>query len=156
MKNIIPLIAIALAGCAYWYFTKGEAQKGEQTPEVVSELISGEPFKLSDLKGKTVYLVFWGSWCPPCKAELPHWVEFYNNKPNSDIEIVSIALEKKAGASKRFADKLNFPWKYQIEEESSYVALNGFARKYGVKDIPAAFKINSDGTLAEKVHHVPH
>ena len=41
------------------------------------------------------------------------------------------------------------------EEVSGFVATNEFTRKYGVTDIPAAFKINPDGTLGEKLHGVP-
>jgi thiol-disulfide isomerase/thioredoxin len=136
-------------------FIRNKAVVGEETPSVSAKLVSGEDFKLSDLKGKTVYLVFWGSWCPPCRAELPHWVDFYNANNDPSVEVVSIALEKKAGQASRVSDKLNFPWKYQIEEVSGFVATNEFSRKYGVSDIPAAFKINPDGTLAEKLSAVP-
>lgn len=140
---------------AFYYFNTGRAKLGEQSPEVKAKLVNGESFKLADLKGKTVYLIFWGSWCPPCRAELPEWVNYYKTINHDSIEIVSIALEKKQGASSRVATMLNFPWKYQIEEVSGFVATNEFSRKYGVSDIPAAFKINPDGTLAQKVGGVP-
>ncbi len=155
-RNMLLLVLIVVIAGGCFVFMKNKATVGEETPEVASELITGEDFKLSSLKGKTVYLVFWGSWCPPCRRELPHWVEFYNNKSDDNIEIVSIALEKKEGASKAIAESMGFPWSYQLEEKSGFVATNGLARKYGVKDIPAAFKINPDGTLAEKITEVPH
>lgn len=147
------LITLVIGGCFMLF--KNKAKVGEETPSVTAKLVTGEDFKLSNLRGKTVYLVFWASWCPPCRAELPHWVEFYNNKNDDNIEVVSIALEKKESASKRVSEFMNFPWKYQIEEQSGFVATNEFSRKYGVTDIPAAFKINPDGTLAEKVVRVP-
>jgi thiol-disulfide isomerase/thioredoxin len=156
MNKMILVILVVLALAAYFYFTKGTAKVGEETPSVSAKLITGEDFSLNDLKGKTVYLVFWGSWCPPCRAELPLWVDFFNNKNDDNIEIVSIALEKREGASKLISEGMNFPWKYQIEEVSGFVATNEFSRKYGVTDIPAAFKINPDGTLGEKLRGVPH
>ena len=154
-KNLLYIIVIGLLAGGCFLLFKNQAEVGKETPAVKAKLITGEDFKLADLRGKTVYLVFWGSWCPPCRAELPHWVEFYRNKQDDNIEIVSIALEKKEGQSKRVSNKLDFPWPYQIEEVSGYVATNEFSRKYGVTDIPAAFKINPDGTLAEKVVGVP-
>ncbi len=155
-KLITPIVLIVvLLGVYFMFFSSSDVEEGEKTPDVSATLVSGEKFKLSDLKGKTVYLVFWGSWCPPCRAELPHWVEYYHTKNNDNIEIVSIALEKKKGQSSRVAEALNFPWKYQIEEVSGFVALNEFSRKYGVSDIPAAFKINPDGTLAKKIKGTP-
>jgi thiol-disulfide isomerase/thioredoxin len=155
-KTVVILIALIIVFAASYFLFQSKATVGEETPTVSAKLVSGEDFKLSDLKGKTVYLVFWGSWCPPCRAELPHWVEFYNNKNDDNIELVSIALEKKEGHAARVSDKMKFPWSYQIEEVSGFVATNEFSRKYGVTDIPAAFKINPDGTLAEKLKGVPH
>jgi len=155
-KSILIFIAVVIVAVVAYLLFQSKAKVGETTPSVSAQLVTGENFKLSDLKGKTVYLVFWGSWCPPCRAELPYWVEFYNNKNDENIEVVSIALEKKQGQAARVSDKMNFPWSYQIEEVSGFVATNEFSRKYGVTDIPAAFKINPDGTLAEKLKGAPH
>ncbi|MDU8926278.1 redoxin domain-containing protein [Alisedimentitalea sp. MJ-SS2] len=45
--------------------------RGSVFPDIVFHSAEGRQIKLSDLRGKTVFLHFWGSWCPPCKAELP-------------------------------------------------------------------------------------
>lgn len=44
---------------------------GEPAPEFMTLYVDGEVFRLSDLKGQPVWLNFWGSWCPPCRAEMP-------------------------------------------------------------------------------------
>src|SRR5688572_16084959 len=44
---------------------------GEPAPDVTVTDILGNQVSLSDLQGKAVWLNFWGSWCPPCRAEMP-------------------------------------------------------------------------------------
>ena len=41
-------------------------------PDFELRSLSGEMIKLSDYKGKKVFLNFWASWCPPCRVEMPH------------------------------------------------------------------------------------
>ncbi len=45
---------------------------GKPAPEIEGADMDGKPFKLSDYKGKVVVLVFWGTWCGPCMAQVPH------------------------------------------------------------------------------------
>src|SRR5690625_1136081 len=44
---------------------------GEPAPEFMTVYADGEAFRLSDLRGQPVWLNFWGSWCPPCRSEMP-------------------------------------------------------------------------------------
>jgi len=53
----------------------------------------GKTHKLSDYKGKTVFLNFWATWCPPCLMEMPHIEEMYNqyNKNKDEVIILGVA-----------------------------------------------------------------
>jgi len=53
----------------------------------------GKTHKLSDYKGKTVFLNFWATWCPPCLMEMPHIEEIYKqyNKNKDDVIILGVA-----------------------------------------------------------------
>src|SRR5690554_6683204 len=58
-------------------------QKGDAAVDFELLNLDGTPAKLSDYKGKKVILNFWATWCPPCRAEMPHMERFYED--NEDV-----------------------------------------------------------------------
>ena len=52
--------------------------------------IDGKPFKLSDTKGKVTIVDIWGTWCPPCREEIPHFVDLAKKFAGKDFGIVGI------------------------------------------------------------------
>lgn len=73
--------------------------------------LEGAKLKLSDLKGKVVIVDFWGTWCPPCRKEIPHFVKLYAAYKEKGLEIVGLAAEQvqdlgeAAKLVKEFAEK---------------------------------------------------
>lgn len=71
--------------------------------------IDGKTLKLSDLKGKVVIVDVWGTWCPPCRMEIPHFVKLYDQYKEKGLEIVGLACEQDqdeaAKLVKEFAEK---------------------------------------------------
>ena len=66
---------------------------GNLAPNFVLDPISGEEMSLADLKGQRVILNFWATWCPPCKAEMPHMQKYFEEhaeKENTTILAVNL------------------------------------------------------------------
>src|SRR5262249_15903141 len=55
--------------------------------------IEDEPIAKSDFKGKVLIVDFWGTWCPPCRAEIPHFVALYKKYKEQGLEIVGLNSE---------------------------------------------------------------
>lgn len=63
-------------------------RKDQQAPEFTLSTLTGESVKLSSLRGKTVILNFWTTWCPPCKSEMPDMQQFYSDYKKNNIIII--------------------------------------------------------------------
>lgn len=67
-------------------------EKGNLAPDFELTDMEGSPVKLSDYRGKAVLLNFWASWCPPCRAEMPHMEKLYNKYKDENFDILAVNL----------------------------------------------------------------
>ncbi len=63
-------------------------------PEFTLATTDGDLVSLSDLKGKVVLLNFWGTWCGPCRIELPDFIKLYDKYHKDGLEIVGITIRR--------------------------------------------------------------
>jgi peroxiredoxin len=105
--------------------------------------------KLSDYagKGKILLIDFWASWCPPCRADMPHLVEVYDQYKKKDFEIVGISLDRTADAWKKGIKDLNMSWP-QLSDVKFWQCEG--AAIYGVNSIPHTVLLDGDGTIIAK------
>lgn len=54
---------------------------------------SGKTHRLSDYKGKWVFVNFWATWCPPCLEEIPDLVSFYDARKKHDVMVIGVVLD---------------------------------------------------------------
>lgn len=79
--------------------------KGSNAFDIQLEDANGKISKLSDYKGKIIYVDFWATWCMPCIGETPHFSKLREKYDRSDVVFISISLDKKKDSWKRFIEK---------------------------------------------------
>ena len=122
--------------------------KGEQAPDFELTTLAGEPIRLSELQGKKVILNFWATWCPPCKAEMPHMQNFYEDYAETEnVEIVAVNLtsgDREASVEEFVKDYgLTFPIPMDVEGE--------VGQKFQAVTIPTSYIIDTDGLIQNKI-----
>jgi peroxiredoxin len=67
---------------------------GEPAPDFTTEDVFGNPVSLSQFKGQPVWLMFWGSWCPPCRAEFPDIQAAYAKLEPKGLRMLGVSLRE--------------------------------------------------------------
>lgn len=128
--------------------TAGEGvgiKKGNKAPDFVLTNLDEQPLKLSDFTGKKVILNFWATWCPPCRAEMPHMEKFYKDY-EKDVVVLAVNLthtEKKGDGVNTFVEDfgLTFPVVMDVKGDVSST--------YQVFAYPTSYIIDSQGIIQE-------
>ncbi|RDI41004.1 peroxiredoxin family protein [Falsibacillus pallidus] len=123
--------------------------KGDVAPDFTLKTLEGKEKSLSDFRGKKVILNFWATWCPPCKAEIPHMVKFYGeNAKSSNVEIVAVNLtaqDKGEETIRNFVKEYKMPFPVLLDSAGD------IGSKYGAFAIPTSYIIDSKGVIREKI-----
>ena len=108
--------------------------------------MDGKSVKLADYRGKVLVLDFWATWCPPCKAEIPGFVELQNTYGPQGLQVLGVSVDDPADQLKPFASefKMNYPVLVGLGQDDLQDA---YGPMWG---IPTTFVIARDGRICRK------
>ncbi|HTR36952.1 MAG TPA: TlpA disulfide reductase family protein [Bryobacteraceae bacterium] len=151
---MLARIAIVLALSCAIAATSGAAQpacKANAKPANLNftfQDIHGKSVTLSAYKGKVILLDFWATWCPPCRKEIPGYIELYNTYKSRGLVVVGIAMDD--------ADDLPAVKQYAAQIKMDYPVLLGAGREddlkpaFGELPLPTSFVIARDGRICAR------
>jgi peroxiredoxin len=99
---VVILVAAAFVGVNSGWDSIGQGginrtllpKVGEPAPDFTTEDVFGNPVALSQFKGQPVWLMFWGSWCPPCRAEFPDIQAAYSKLEPQGLRMLGVSLRE--------------------------------------------------------------
>lgn len=118
--------------------------------ELAGTTLDGAQIAPADYEGKVLLVVFWATWCGPCRADLPQIRHLHDTYQPDGLEIIGVSLDPAQSADevKAFVAAQKISWPILLESEPAQSGWrHPLAQRYGVSAIPAAMLVDRDGTI---------
>ncbi|WP_068986471.1 MULTISPECIES: peroxiredoxin family protein [Lysinibacillus] len=130
-------------------------KNGDTPPDFTLTSLDGDEVTLSDLRGKKVVLNFWATWCPPCKAEMPHMQKYYEQHAKEDnVEIIAVNLtseEREFSADGKIDTVMTFRDSFELTFPILLDQKREVSPQYNVMTIPTTYFIDSKGYIQRAI-----
>lgn len=156
MKKMIRLAGVGVFLAAIFVFAvflvnadteKPAPQIGRIAPDFTLKDLDGVTVDLKSVTGKNkvTILNFWATWCPPCRAEIPEFIEFVKEHQGEKVALVAVNLQEGQKKVAAFAETAGMNFPILLDEKGSV------AQVYQIYAIPTTFFIDGSGVIREKV-----
>lgn len=132
-----PLKAVLLT---FILLVPGAALSAGSAPEFELDGLKGK-VKLSDYRGKVVYLDFWASWCGPCRKSFPWMNEMHARFKEKGFRVVAVNLDSKRADADKFLTQLKPNFDIAFDPPGEIAGL------YELQGMPSAYLIDRNGKL---------
>ncbi|MGH7251111.1 MAG: redoxin domain-containing protein [Nitrospiraceae bacterium] len=151
-KALIPLASVAILALAFglvWMqsskyepLTVGKIAPDFELPDLVEKDV-----RLSDFRGKVVFLNFWATWCKPCREEMPSMEVLYKNFEQDGLVVLAISIDRVTTKKDipPFVKSLNLTFPILIDSWGQT------DKRYKLMGVPETYIIDQQGVLREKV-----
>jgi len=143
MNKLISIILLFFVQNMYAQDSTTLVKVGEQAPDFNIQMEDGTVKKLSDLRGKVVWLNFFADWCPPCRKELPHLEkDVYEKFKGEAFEVMVIGREHDWPTVNKFKKDQGYKMNFYPDPTREIFS------KYAKQNIPRNFVIDKEGNIA--------
>jgi len=99
-----------------------------------------DEFDLAAVEARLVYVDFWASWCPPCKASFPWMQQLSEHFADDGLSVVAVNVDRQRVAAERFIAEQEPGFDTVLDPEAT------LARSFGITTMPTSFLVTPDGT----------
>ena len=126
-----------------------------KAPDFILADLEGNRVQLADYRGKVVLLNFWGTWCGPCRKEIPDFIELVDKYQESGLEIIGVTLTSGPPENiQRFSDRMGINYTlltdFEARETQTVTWEYGKATGRPINGIPTTFIIDREGYIVKK------
>jgi peroxiredoxin len=122
------------------------SQGAVTAPDFGLSNLAGDYVKLSDYRGKVVFLNIWATWCPPCREEMPSMEALYRKLKGRNFEMLAVSVDRDGEKVVRlFAKKYGLTFPVLLDPD------NKTYRLYGLTGVPETFIVDKNGTVIHKI-----
>ncbi|HXF51423.1 MAG TPA: TlpA disulfide reductase family protein [Dehalococcoidia bacterium] len=162
LRNIVAtaLVGVAIAALVWFFDRPGSAKSqavtvtataqgaaprvGKPAPDFELTLLDGTKVRLSDYRGRPVWINFWASWCPPCRAENPDIQEVYEaHKDEHGLVLLAPAIGERREDVAGYMERADLHYPVGLDTDTQIAA------NYRVLGIPTHVFVDADGIVRE-------
>jgi thiol-disulfide isomerase/thioredoxin len=152
--KLTAALLVATAGMAFTLTAEQTLKVGDPAPKLLTgKWVQGDP--VTDFeKGKAYIVEFWATWCPPCRASIPHLNEIYEKYRDKGLVVIGQdCFERDDSVVAPFVKKMGDKMTYRVALDDKASDKNGQMAKTwmeaaGRDGIPSAFLVDSKGIIA--------
>lgn len=139
------VLALLAAAIIFSVFSNKDKVKvlevGDKAPDFELVDLDGNKHRLSDFKGEGVFLNFWGTWCPPCKKEMPYIEDQYKKFEEKGVHVLSVNIGESQLKVDSFRQQYGLTFPIVIDKTKDVRDL------YNIQPLPTTFLIDKDGII---------
>ena len=103
--------------------------------------MAGNSVKVSDFRGRPVLINLWASWCPPCKAELPELMAFYEDHKQDGLVVLAVDTEDESDAAGKFIKDWQLPFTVLWDPNATVL------EKLNARGLPTTYVLDRKGAM---------
>jgi thiol-disulfide isomerase/thioredoxin len=140
MKDWMAALAIGIAIALVFQNMDNKPNIPDQAPSFSLTDLQGNRLALDEMRGQTVVVNFWASWCGPCKTEIPDFSRFAQEHP--DIAVLGLAVDSGDTSDvRRSAQRLGIDYTVALADQST-------VQSYDISAFPTTIIVGPDGDVA--------
>lgn len=130
---------------------EGLLKPGTEAPDFELNLVNRTKFKLSDCRGKLVWLVFWRVGCQPCRQEIPYLEQLYRKYRNKELVILGFDCSDDKRVALEFLqdNSVTFPNIVDSSDAAKKTCFEDYQRLKGMAAVPLNYIIDANGKVAD-------
>ncbi len=161
LRNIFATIAVgAVIVGLVWYFDRPDAatsqaitltasasgpapRVGREAPDFEVKGLDGQTYRLSDFRGRPVWINFWATWCPPCRAENPDIQEVYEANADKGLVILALSIGESTETVRGYVQRTKLTYTVGLDQTTEIAA------RYRIVGIPTHYFVDKDGIIRD-------
>ncbi len=120
-------------------------EEGKSAPDFMVKGLQGNDVRLSDYRGRLVFLNFWATWCPPCREEMPSIEDLYRSMQGRPFQILAVSIDDDPSQVVGFRQFAGYTFPMFMDKEQKAATI------YRTTGVPETYLIGPDGTLLYKI-----
>lgn len=141
---ILVILVLAIGYTVYSTATKDKVealQIGDNAPDFELVDLNGNKHRLSDYEGQGVFLNFWGTWCEPCKKEMPAMDRQHGVFKDQGVHVLAVNIAQSEFEVQTFVDTYNLNFPVVIDKTKDVM------KQYNIKPLPTTILVSPDGKV---------